>query len=164
MLREVCDAAGAVQRVLVVGKLDEGTVTATSSPTGQTPMQPETGPSEEEEADAAQPFQRLPTQSGKERRSSPRRDYPYYQRIAPCHDGAIPRPADFFDVVCRDISAGGFSFLLDEPPGFTDLVVALGRPPHLTHFVAQVRRVIQTEAEGRRQFLVGCQFRGRLHL
>jgi PAS domain S-box-containing protein len=97
-------------------------------------------------------------------RSSPRRSYQYRQRIAPMYTVAIPTVRDFFEVECRDISAGGVSFYLEVEPDFTALVVALGRAPDLAYFTARVARVSQESANGKIRHLVGCRFTGRVHL
>ena len=76
----------------------------------------------------------------------------------------LPRPSDFFDVQCNDISAGGISFVLDHPPDFEELIVALGQPSKRTYFVARVVRIqIRQEVCGP-AYLVGCQFTGRVTL
>jgi len=162
LFREVRGGAGEVQRVLLVGRLHGGETDASPEPGAHTSAQSHEDPDAEEDPPAAQPFQCRPNQAVVDRRRSPRRDYPYRQRIAPCQGGSLPGPEDFVEVVCRDISAGGFSFLTEEPPDFTDLVIALGRPPHVTHLAAGVRWVEEMEDDGKKQFLVGCQFRGRL--
>lgn len=164
LFREVRDEAGIVRRILLVGRLHAEETDASPEPGARGVPASHEEPCGEEDSPAAQPFQRRPGQSVVERRKSARRDYPYRQWIAPCHDGSLPGPEDFVEVVCRDISAGGFSFLFEEPPDFTNLVIALGRPPHVTHLAAEVRRVVEMEADGKKQFFVGCQFRGRLRV
>ncbi len=99
-----------------------------------------------------------------EHRSSPRRAYRYRQRIAPMYDGLKPPKRTFFEVECRDISAGGISFLLSRLPDFDTLVVALGAPPAVSHFTARVMRVARIEQEGRICYLIGCRFLGRMNL
>ncbi len=101
---------------------------------------------------------------GAEQRSSPRRAYRYQQAIAPIYNGQIPTRRHFATVECRDISAGGIAFVLDTVPDFTDLVVALGRSPQLTHFTATVARTCEIDDEGRKRYLVGCRFTGRINL
>ncbi len=100
---------------------------------------------------------------GPEMRSSPRRTYQYRQLIAPLRGEQLPPQNRFFEVVCEDISAGGISFCLDSLPDFKRVVVGLGQPPQLAFFTADVVRVSETRAaDGRRQFLVGCRFAGRV--
>ncbi len=110
------------------------------------------------------PFQPTgePAQTGHEMRSSPRRTYQYRQLIAPLLGDRLPARNRFFEVVCEDISAGGISFYLDTPPDFKRVVVGLGQAPQLTFFTADIARVAEKEVDGRRQFLVGCRFTGRI--
>ena len=99
-----------------------------------------------------------PVASGAERRRSFRRAYRYRQAIAPMTGGTMPARREFFEVDCWDISLGGIAFFLDQPPAFQSLVVALGRPPALNYFTAQVMRVGRTEEQGQVRYLVGCRF------
>ncbi len=99
---------------------------------------------------------------GHEMRSSPRRTYQYRQLIAPLIGDRLPPRNRFFEVVCEDISAGGIAFYLDTPPDFKRVVVGLGQAPQLTFFTANIARVTEKEVDGRRQFLVGCRFTGRI--
>lgn len=108
------------------------------------------------------PFQPLVGKSGPERRTSPRRVYNYRQRIAPIFDGQLPTPDDFYDVACRDISAGGFAFVFDRPPEFESLVVELGSGESASRLAAQVMRVRPLTEEGEEGYLVGCRFTGRI--
>jgi len=173
-LREICDSQGVVQRVLTVGRLEDlrpgtdGGRTAADqgdvAPPGPQSPKRQIGLSPEDPGAASKPFRREEDGPTEERRRSPRRGYEYRQRIAPSYNGALPSSKDFLEVECQDISAGGFSFYMDEKPDFRDLVAALGKPPHVTHFTATVRRVQEVDRGGRKRFLVGCQFRGRLHL
>jgi PAS domain S-box-containing protein len=102
--------------------------------------------------------------AGRELRSSPRRDYRYRQKIAPMVDGLRPSKRSFFEVVCKDISAGGISFFMNRLPDFDTLVLALGNEPAVSHFTARVMRVARVEEEGRIRYLVGCRFLGRINL
>jgi len=97
-------------------------------------------------------------------RSSPRRSFQYRQRIAPMYTVTIPTTREFFEVECRDISAGGISFYLDGEPDFTALVVGLGRVPELAYFTARVAHVSQESINGKVRYVVGCRFTGRIHL
>jgi len=113
---------------------------------------------------ADQPFQKVAGKTGREKRSSPRRNFQYRQAIAPMYGDAMPSRKKFFTVVCEDISAGGLSFYLENPPEFEDLVVALGQPPAISFFRAKVVRVMDRELNGQPVHLVGCRFTGRVHL
>jgi len=97
-------------------------------------------------------------------RSSPRRAYHYRQKIAPIYGGCIPARKDFFEVECRDISAGGIAFYLPRQPDFDSLVVSLGRAPKESYFTARVVRTEPVERSGQRMRLVGCCFTGRIQI
>ena len=100
--------------------------------------------------------------SGREMRRSPRRTYQYRQLVAPMLGDKLPDRRKFFEVVCQDISAGGISFLLDSEPPFKRVVVALGKPPRLSFFVAEIVRIQPQEVDGRRKYLIGCRFCNRV--
>lgn len=106
--------------------------------------------------------QPAPRPSGAEKRSSPRREFRYFQRIAPVVDGHIPDNDEFTKVVCLDISAGGFSFLAEKPPEYDELVISLGTPPNDRKVIAKIVRVAKTNVDGQRSHQVGCQFVGRV--
>jgi PAS domain S-box-containing protein len=97
-----------------------------------------------------------------ERRASPRRAYPFVQRIAPWSGDAPPSPNQFFRVQCKDIAEGGIAFFMGRLPDFENLVIGLGHPPKLTYITARVVRVAGVEHNGKHQYLVGCRFTGRL--
>lgn len=96
-----------------------------------------------------------------ERRMKPRRPFPYCQNIAYMSGNSYPCEDDFFEVRCRDIAAGGFSFVSSMPPKTDRLVVALGSPRHLTYLTARVVHVTQAVENGETVHLVGCQYTGR---
>ena len=97
-----------------------------------------------------------------ERRSRPRRPYPYHQLIAPVVAGTLPARKQFVHVRCHDIASGGFSFSSPTPPTVDSYVVALGNPPDLTYLMAQVVHVTRVEHDGQRSYLVGCNYTGRV--
>jgi PAS domain S-box-containing protein len=139
-----------------------GTVRAEPALDASTPL-PRNPAGQDTRAEAgAPPFQPLGAKVDKDLRASLRRSYEYRQRISPLSGQRIPAHEEFFEVECRDISAGGISFFMDAPPGFENLVVALGRPPVQSHFTARVMRVVPTIKEGRQVHLVGCRFTGRV--
>lgn len=105
---------------------------------------------------------RSPAPTGAEKRSSPRREFYYYQRIAPIRGKRVPSDDEFVKVVCCDISAGGFSFLSKEPPTFKELVISLGTAPDDRKVVAKVVRVVDRDMDGEKMHQVGCQFIGRV--
>lgn len=95
-------------------------------------------------------------------RSSPRQAFHYRQMIAPMLDDHIPPMGKFFPVECRDISAGGLAFLVERPPDFDTLVVALGRLAAENLLMAEVVRVMPVKEDGKKGYLVGCRFIGRV--
>lgn len=101
---------------------------------------------------------------GAELRTSPRRKYPYRQMIAPIVGQRVPSRDEFFPVWCKDLSGGGFSIYMENPPAFHNLIVALGLPPHVKFYRAEAMHVQPVELEGRRIFLVGCRFTNRVYL
>ncbi len=104
----------------------------------------------------------VPAPTGAEKRSSPRREFYYYQRIAPIRGKRVPSDDEFVRVVCCDISAGGFSVLSKEPPTFQELVISLGTAPDDRKVVAKVVRVADRDMDGEKMHQVGCQFIGRV--
>jgi hypothetical protein len=101
---------------------------------------------------------------GAELRASTRRPYACKQKIYPIVANQLPTPDCLYEVRCNDISCGGISFLLEEKPTFTDWVVALGRPPAVTYFLAKLAHVQQITWEGRAQYKVGCRLIDRVNL
>ena len=63
-------------------------------------------------------------------------------------DGTLPTAEQFVEVVCEDISAGGFSFCLKQAPTFRYLVAGLGKPPAVVYFTAEAVRVQKKEIDG----------------
>jgi PAS domain S-box-containing protein len=109
------------------------------------------------------PFEKTPHDPvGHERRSSPRRAYPYFQRIAPFQSGRTPAADQFRKVPFRDISSGGISFLLRCKPDFQRLVIELGRGGRLAYLAAEIVWVRQVQEGDATSFLVGCKFTGRV--
>lgn len=102
---------------------------------------------------------RRPTES--ERRLKPRRPFPYRQNVAFMTGLSYPREDEFIEVRCRDIAAGGFSFVSPQLPESHRLVVALGSPRHLTYLTARVVHVTEFVENNTTGHLVGCQYTGR---
>ncbi|GEM_PF-3557200 len=98
----------------------------------------------------------------RDRRRRPRRAYPYMQSVAPVIDGRFPHKEDFEEVRCHDISEGGISFLYPTPYPSDMLVIALGAGQSVAHFMAQVVHVTRLTKNGRKQYLIGCQYLGRI--
>ena len=96
-----------------------------------------------------------------ERRRGMRRSYPYRQMIAPLIGNKLPELDQFFPVMCNDISAGGFSFLIHQPLPTKGLVVALGVAPQVSYLTARVVHVSRVDYQGHKMFLIGCCYTGR---
>jgi len=120
------------------------------------------GQSTEEQAADQQPFRPQQGVAGHEKRSSPRRQFKYHQLIAPVYGQELPSPKKFFTVACEDISAGGIAFYLDCAPDFHKVVVALGKPPALAYFGADVVRYSKKQVGEKTMYLVGCRFTERI--
>ena len=99
---------------------------------------------------------------GTDRRSVVRVRFPHKQFVAPYHGGCLPSRASFKEVVCRDLSEQGFSFLATCPPDFDMLVVALGVPPSLTYMTARIVNRIRVSDGTIPLYRIGCRFTGRL--
>ncbi len=88
--------------------------------------------------------------------------YPYEatQWIAPYSAHALPDPSEFREVLCRNLSTGGFAFLSPQPPDFEQIVVRLEKGAQAIYTTARVIHTeLNDEADG---FLIGCQFTGRV--
>lgn len=116
-----------------------------------------------ESMEAGNPIQ-LPdvTLRGADRRGAVRLRFPHKQFVAPYHGGCIPSRASFKEVVCRDLSEQGFSFLATCPPDFEMLVVALGVAPNLTYMTARIANRIRVSDGPMPLYRIGCRFTGRL--
>ena len=91
----------------------------------------------------------------------PRRNFPYIQLIAPIRNGVLPQRSAFREIRCRDIAAGGFSFLAPEVPSETELVVAFGVGTNLTFLTAKVVHTASQTHNGKSVYTIGCQYTGR---
>lgn len=96
------------------------------------------------------------------RRGPRRSNYRCIQRLAPCTGDQVPGMSEFQEVVCQDLSAGGFSYLASAPPDTETLAVELGKAPVLIYVTACVVHVSEIRSGAERQYLVGCRFTGRL--
>lgn len=101
---------------------------------------------------------------GAECRASRRHEYRYTQWIAPIRSWAKPSAADFVEVQCGDLSAGGFSMWLNYLPDFRELVLALGKPPSVAHIRARIVHTREVLRGNGRWYQVGCQFLERVSL
>jgi hypothetical protein len=103
-----------------------------------------------------------PPAPAKESRRAQRQTFGYWQRIAPTIGWILPAEEEFFDVLCKDISACGIAFYADRPPDFNTLAVELGCRPKQSHFFAQVVRVAKVDRDGQKCYVVGCRFMGKV--
>lgn len=99
-----------------------------------------------------------------DRRASARHRFPRVQSIAPYVNGQLPSPNMFYAVQCRDLTSGGLSFWLPNPPEFSTLVVALGGEENVKHLTAEVVHTTKIERDGKSMYLVGCRFLGRVEI
>jgi len=74
-----------------------------------------------------------------DRRKQRRSAFSTRQRVAPWDGRQFPEPSQFFEVQCHDLTQGGFSFLLPQPPDFAFLVAELTTPVELIFLAAEVR-------------------------
>ncbi len=101
-------------------------------------------------------------QDGQDRRSELRRSYPRTQLLAPMIRDRMPTRSMFLPVHCCDISSHGLSFLMPQPPGFQQIVSALGDQPELVFIRAKIVNYKPVETRGGRMYRVGCRFVGRI--
>lgn len=95
----------------------------------------------------------------RERRRSPRQQFPVMQLMAPFHR-KMPRADQFTPVSCRDLSSSGLAFYLPRRADFTKVIIGLGKAPQLTYVAARVVR--QVACTGGGGVLVGCEFVDRV--
>jgi len=113
-----------------------------------------------------------------ERRTKSRRPFRLTQRIAPGYCWEVPPESAWIDVRCHDLAQCGFSFFLDEKPGFERLVAmfSLAEPIYVAARVNHWRPVLvdglggiiepcipsagamPTIQRAESKFLIGCQF------
>ncbi len=96
-----------------------------------------------------------------DRRSSNRWSYPAVQPLAPYGHWGFSWEEMFQPVRCHDLSTGGISFLLNEPPTFTFAVIGLGAAHPLQYLIIQKKYCYQCPSE-EGQYLVGCRFLKRI--
>ncbi len=119
-----------------------------------------------------------------ERRDKLRRPFRHVQRIAPGYCWDVPPESAWIEVRCHDLAQCGFSFFLDEKPGFERLVAMfrLAEPIYVAARVNHWRPVLidawggvveprptspgamSTLPRTESKFLVGCQFMRRFAL
>jgi len=75
-----------------------------------------------------------------ERRKHQREPFPTIQRVAARRepDGEIPNESEFIDVVCHDLTRGGFSFFMPDRPDFDSLVAAFSGGMGVIYVFAEI--------------------------
>jgi diguanylate cyclase (GGDEF)-like protein len=95
-------------------------------------------------------------------RQSQRFSVDKYQRIAPYLNETWSPNESFQEVLCRDLSTGGFAYLVPERPDYKRLVVELGAGKDRKYVVAVVKNCVRVGSGADGPFRVGCMFAGRL--
>ena len=103
------------------------------------------------------PFDAASLPPGGDRRSSPRRPFPYTQRMAICRDSRISAEDGFQFVRCNDISTMGISFFFPTEPNFSQCVIEL----EILGIYVLLDVVYSMEVPKENAWLVACQFRDR---
>jgi len=97
-----------------------------------------------------------------ERRRHTRFAFHAIQQVAPYIHGQIPPATAFRPVGCHDISCGGLSYYLNQPPIVKDIVLALTIRGEVKYLSANIVRTTATLTGDGLKYLVGCRFLGRL--
>jgi hypothetical protein len=100
--------------------------------------------------------------AGSELRRTRRFPFDRLQSIAPTLNDEIPDDSEFFEVRFRDISTGGFSFIVPEPLASARIVARLGEPPYVVSVLAEVTHQRELWYDGAWVNQVGCQILQRL--
>ena len=82
--------------------------------------------------------------------------------IAEYRHGSLPDGADFTHYECRDLSAGGLSFVAPRAPQASMLVVEMEDKTGVHFVLARVVSVRNEGTDAEPQFRIGCSFQGRL--
>jgi hypothetical protein len=96
------------------------------------------------------------------RRNAPRHGFPGKHRVAPYRGGPTPLDDAFREVVCQDISTGGFSFYCREVPSTPKLAVHLSNEAVSLWLIAEICHSSPVDGDDGPMLLVGCRFVGRL--
>ena len=116
----------------------------------------------EKEMNSSASARRLPSGVEYDRRSRARRDYPYFQLIAPLRGTTTPSHESFMEMKCHDISSRGFAYLTGMKPDYDKVVVAFGTRPNVVYLTADVRHATAKENTNPPQYVVGCRYTGRV--
>ncbi len=96
-----------------------------------------------------------------DRRTTDRRTFLSWQHVALSTAGDVFQSSDFQRVRCLDLSPYGMSFLLDQEPTATTLVVSFGDPSDGTFIAAEIVCVEAVVIENQSIHRVGCRFVGQ---
>ncbi len=94
-----------------------------------------------------------------DRRGEDRKAFDCVQLIAPYEPGRLPSAGEFRHVLCQDLSPGGMSYIDDNPPAYTQLLVLLGPAPFII-VTAEVAHQVPILEGDRTRHLIGCRFTG----
>lgn len=153
------DDYGQAQSVLISGSLVPEEQRPDTSPRSKS-----AGSAAHGDTASLQPFQAIAQPGFDGVRTSPRRAYPYRQRVAPLAPGVSPDQLPFEEVQFHDISAGGVSFRMVRRPAYDTVVLALGAAPNVHYISARIVNVAEVDEGGETAFHVGCRFLERLHV
>jgi diguanylate cyclase (GGDEF)-like protein len=80
------------------------------------------------------------------------------QRIAPFQDGSFPEPGMFRDVECEELNAAGLTYLVNERPDYTMILLDLAAGKSRSFVTASVRHCHNIGTEDSRVYRVTCRF------
>jgi len=96
-----------------------------------------------------------------DRRVTDRRTFLNWQHVAWGTAIEVPRSKDFQRVRCLDLSPYGISFLLDQEPVTTTMIVAFGDPVNGTFVAAEIACIEGVIVEDQLIYRIGCRFQGQ---
>lgn len=94
----------------------------------------------------------------RERRKSPRQEFPIQQIMAPFYR-KMPTAQQFVPVSCHDLSTSGISFYWPQVPDFSKAIIGLGTQ-HVTYVAVRVVRHTLCKTSGR--VIIACEFVDRV--
>ena len=109
-------------------------------------------------------FKQTASEPRSDKRRSKRVPYEATIQVAPYNGRRTPSSNLFEEVITRDLSATGISFFQTGEPTSEQVVLRLGSDTNPQHLIAKVVRFQEGYFLRKRQFLVGCQFVGRIDL
>ena len=99
-----------------------------------------------------------------EKRRSKRVPYEALIQVAPYDTDQALSSLEFEEATTRDLSATGISFYYSGQPTTTQFVLKLGNVPEIQYVTAKVVRYQAGLYLQQQQFLIGCQFTGRIDI